>query len=51
MTPEDMVSKFDPSFTAFLIPNGIEIRYANKVDHKPKEIDTGSLSITRSITF
>ena len=47
----DHISSFSPSLTAFEIPKGIDIRYTNKVVHNPKEMDTGNLSLIKSITF
>ena len=50
MTPEVHTSKVEPSFTAFLMPSGIETRYWISVSHSPSEIDTGSFSAMRLST-
>ena len=51
ITPDVHVSNRLPSLTAFFIPSGIEIKYANKVVQRPKLIETGSFSITKSKTL
>ena len=43
------LSKFVPSLTAFLIPNGMDIKYAKIVDQSPSEIETGIFSFISSI--
>ena len=50
-TPLDQISKREPSRTAFMMPSGIEIRYTNRVVHRPSEMDTGILSSTKSMTL
>mgnify|MGYP001333488162 CR=1 FL=1 len=46
-----LLSNFEPSFMAFLIPRGMEIKYTSNVVHRPRDIDTGILSNTNEVTF
>ena len=50
MSPLVHTSKPLPSRTAFAMPSGMEMMYTSSVVHSPSEMDTGSLSITRSTT-